>query len=512
MKQVACCGTAVIEAAKPRRAPFISAACISAAFTLTAFTLVPGAEAQQTPPTGSLCDLPAYRNTPAYQKYCGGGGPTYPIYVDPHIQRLQRYQAVLAQVRDLVGNLQAYAATDGELSGLAGDLDATLFDVAASARQKAANAQARLSVLSPALEALENRSSAIYTNYVERLEPAAQQARAAAAQAARRLAAAQNIAKQIDSASQYFQGLAHATKSDVEYWLNVVLLPSDTLDALRPMYMPIPLRGEPIRPAYVEPPHAMPSPALAIPAAPQATQSFTKAVQPPLAASLDERIATAEQLAAEARAALQNASATAAQLADKLDRYREYTGIVNDYLGRSGTAQAEIDAAQRTQKRDEWQREGIENHITASATAMFSDAAEQYAWSNFKNQVVIPELKRIVSAAYAGQMTYTLDDSFVQDAWNKHTLHLFALAGKGETASAAGELLRKKQTLLNGGEQGATEAASLLALGTPAEARDYADTLFKRLDGDALEEAHQALKVAAVPEPYRTFWLKYFVN
>ncbi|HEY5410725.1 MAG TPA: hypothetical protein VIJ94_08350 [Caulobacteraceae bacterium] len=487
---------------------------IAAAATagLTAFVAAPGAQAQPTPSSTSLCNLPAYRNTAAYQRYCVGSAPTYPTYVDPHTQRVQRYQAVLSQVRDLIGDLQANAASDEELSMLAGDLDRRLFDAAATARLHQANDQARLDVLTPALDDLERLNSSVYLDYTDRLAPALQQAQSEAAQADGELAQARRTASQIDVLARKFENGAREHKADVEHWLNAVLPPSRALDALQPQYLPTRLDGEPSRRDWVEPGPAAAPAIPAIPDPPEARGTFTQAAAPDLADTLDARVEAAERLAPEARAASKAAQATASQLGYKLDRYREYAGIVGQYLDKASTARDDIDAAQRATGRSRWERDGVEAHISASSRAMFLDAAEQYAWTHFKTDVVVPELKRIVSAAYAGRPPYELDDAFVEAAWDRKSLHLFSMAGMGQTLASARELLRRTQALLDGGEQAAVEAAPLLGMGSPGEARAYADTVFDRLDSHALDEAHAALKVANMPEPYKHFWLQYFVG
>jgi hypothetical protein len=54
--------------------------------------------------------------------------------------------------------------------------------------------------------------------------------------------------------------------------------------------------------------------------------------------------------------------------------------------------------------------------------------------------------------------------------------------------------------------------ANARAMGSPAEAQAYAQKLSQRLEADARGVARQALETADIPQPYRAFWMKYFVS
>jgi hypothetical protein len=89
---------------------------------------------------------------------------------------------------------------------------------------------------------------------------------------------------------------------------------------------------------------------------------------------------------------------------------------------------------------------------------------------------------------------------------------LFSALDKAETAGNAMTLVNRVRALVDGGEQAMIDAAGLLAMGSPAEAQAYAQTLSQRLDADARGVARKALETADIPQPYRAFWMKYFVS
>ena len=150
--------------------------------------------------------------------------------------------------------------------------------------------------------------------------------------------------------------------------------------------------------------------------------------------------------------------------------------------------------------------------MNQQAAYLFSDAAKEFVLEHFRKEVVEPELKRMVSAAYAGRLHHELTDEFVDASWSSDKLHLFKLVEAGETASEARKLVDQTLGFVDNAEAAMIEAGRLLASADPAEAQAFADALSERLGSAAKAEAAQALKTADIPQPYKIFWLKYFVG
>jgi hypothetical protein len=444
----------------------------------------------------------------------GGSGitPYTPPPPDPFMLRLQRFGAVTARVQNLIGDRVRPPANDQDMSAQLATLYDIMFEFAATARLRAAQANARVEAISPALKALEMESDRAYLDYHEKILPQTSQAEARAAALTDQAAHAKVMRNQISTAQRYFQAWARAQKTSIGRWLNVVLPASPEVAELRPPFIPMPIRGVSEPPPLVETPPPAAPPARAIFDAPQATKTFTKAAKSALPGPVEERLAAAERLAVDLPAASASADQAAADLKAKLARYAQYADILNETQTKTGEAFAARIAAERSARAAEHELAGLNAEALELSRYLMADAAEQYAWSQLSKRVVVPELKRMVSAAYAGKPPYELTDEFVDQSWGSQKLHLFSAMDKAETAGNAMALVNRVRALVDGGEQAMVDAAALLAMGTPAEALAYAQNLSQRLDADARDVARKALETADMPQPYRAFWMKYFVS
>jgi hypothetical protein len=442
----------------------------------------------------------------------GNVTPYTPPPPDPFAFRLQRFQAVTAQVRNVIGDRVGTPANDQDMSTQLGALYDIMFEFAATARLRAAQANARVEAISPVLKALEMESDRAYLNYHEQILPQTKQAEARAAALTEQVARAKVMRDQISTTQRYFEGWARAQKTSIGRWFNVVLPASREVAELRPPFIPMPLRGIAQPPPLVDPPMQAAPPARLISDAPQAMKTFTKAAKPALPGPLEERLAAAERLAADLTTATASADQSAAALTAKLARYAQYAGILNDTQTKTGAGFAARVAAEHTAHAAEHELAGLNAEALQLSRYLMADAAEQYAWSQLSHRVVVPELKRMVSAAYAGKPPYELTDEFVDQSWGSQKLHLFSALDKAETAGNAMTLVNRVRALVDGGEQAMIDAAGLLAMGSPAEAQAYAQKLSQQLDADARGVARKALETADIPLPYRAFWMKYFVS
>jgi hypothetical protein len=441
----------------------------------------------------------------------GGGGYVAPPPINPFPQHLQRFQAILAQVQPFVDYRDQAPFDDQEMSSQLAALYDRVFDVVAAARLREAQVNARLEALAPAAKALEADSNRASLDYTEHVVPQLRQAQAQAAALAQQLKTAKAVREKIEAAQHYYEGWARAQKTSIGRWLNVVLPSSPEVNALGPPFLPMALRGMPIPKRVFETDPAIPAAMAINPNPPQSQKTFTKAVAPGLGGSLEERLAAMEQFAPQLAASAARADQAAATLRTGLERYAQYTGILQDTRNKSGEALMAIGTAQHDVRLAEREMAGVKAETKALSEWLFVDAAEQYAWSNLRNQVVVPELKRLVSSAYAGKPPYELTDAFVDASWSSGKLHLFSLVDKAATFRNAKELVTRVSHLVNGGEEAMLDAARLLAMGNPADATAYAQSLSERLDRDARGVAAQALATGEVPQPYREFWMKYFV-
>ena len=441
-----------------------------------------------------------------------GGPGGYVTPPNPFTLRLQRFQAVIAQVQNLIGDRVRPPANDQDMSAQLGTLYDIMFEFAATARLRAAQANARVEAISPVLKALELESDRAYLDYHEKILPQTKQAEARAAALTEQVARAKVMRDQISTAQRYFEGWARAQKTSIGRWFNVVLPASREVAELRPPFIPMPIRGVSEPPPLVDPPMRAAPLARAIFDAPQATKTFTKAAKPVLPGPLEERLAAVERLAAGLTTATASADQAAADLKAKLARYAQYADILNDTQTKTGEGFVARVAAERTAHAAEHEQAALNAEALALSRYLMADAAEQYAWSQLGNRVVIPELKRMVSVAYAGKPPYELTDEFVDQSWGSQKLHLFPALDKAETAGSAMALVNRVRALVDGGEQAMVDAAGLLAMGSPAEAQAYAQKLSQRLDADARGVARKALETADMPQPYRAFWMKYFVS
>jgi len=272
------------------------------------------------------------------------------------------------------------------------------------------------------------------------------------------------------------------------------------------------LRSEPE--STPAPPYAFPVYAMRpdVPAAP--TTSFNEAppARPDMPADIDDSLSLLETRVTKAAEAVDGANASEAEVATATQHYNEYVDIIHDTYAQLDKAEADdTDAITRSNAAEHAlndEREGVREE----AAYLYSDAAREYVLEHFRKEVVEPELKRMVSAAYAGRPAHELTDEFVEESWSSQKLHLFRLVEVGETASDAHELVRRTLDMVDDGEAAMNEAARLLANADPTEAQAFADAVSERLGSDAKAVAADALKTADIPQPYKMFWLKYFVG
>jgi hypothetical protein len=173
----------------------------------------------------------------------GNVTPYTPPPPDPFAFRLQRFQAVTAQVRNVIGDRVGTPANDQDMSTQLGALYDIMFEFAATARLRAAQANARVEAISPMLKALEMESDRAYLNYHEQILPQTKQAEARAAALTEQVARAKVMRDQISTTQRYFEGWARAQKTSIGRWFNVVLPASREVAELRPPFIPMPLRG-----------------------------------------------------------------------------------------------------------------------------------------------------------------------------------------------------------------------------------------------------------------------------
>jgi hypothetical protein len=429
---------------------------------------------------------------------------------DAHTQRLQRYQAAFNRSRSLIGGSAPSSATDEELVSLATSLHGRLFDVVAAARLREAAADARLEVVSPAVEELEKWNDELYARYRDELVPELRGEQQRFARLQQDLAQAKAVSGRIERAEYVYEKRADARKADVARWARVVLPRSPMIDELRPpLWLGALVFGEPIqRPLEEEPAplHAL----LPVLRPPVASKTYTRAATPLLEGSFDDRMARVERLLPKVSAAVKSADASDEALEDALGRYDEYAGLVRAFLRDIDQAQQDIHAARTGAREAQHGLEGQRAHSKVLTEMLFYHAAEDLIFTRFKKDVLVPELKRLVLAAYHGRPPSELTEELVRASWDTETLHVFPLVAKVNKGRDAAELARRTVRLFQDGINGAQDAAVLLATADPAEARAYAAELFDRLDQGARAEAEQALEVADIPQPYKDFWLSHF--
>lgn len=440
----------------------------------------------------------------------GGGGGGY-YAPDPMQQRQQRYTALLERARRLVGNLATDAASVTVLNQRLIELDQRLEPVYAAAWQRWGQANTELAAFASAGKILESRSDSNYLDLIDNKQPEAARDRAQADALAQRRDAKLAALGKISAAADYYQAFARAQMSDIGRWINVVLPRSPEADRLRPQFLPYELRGQPVM-TPVQPSIHSPKMWIAVPDAPTPRFDGPPPAQMEWPDDIDGRLTAVEARVTAANEALDRAAATEVQVQAARDRFKQYQDILTATNAKLAQADADDNQARDDSISAEHTLDQAQAGVNQQAAYLFSDAAKEFALEHFRKDVVEPELKRMVSAAYAGRPAHELTDEFVDASWSSNKLHLFKLVDAGETASEARKLVDQTLGFVDNAESAMVEAGRLLASADPAEAQAFADALSERLGSSAKQEAALALKTADIPQPYKIFWLKYFVG
>ena len=446
---------------------------------------------------------------------CGGGasGPAYAP--DPFAERRQHYAALLDRARRLVGDLSADASSDAALDQRLSELDDRLEPVYAAAWRRWAGANAEMAALGPATKRLEALSDSYAMTLSDTAAPDLAKHRAEADALEAQRDAARAAFGKIVTATDYYRTLGRAQMGRMGRWINVVLPRSARTDDLRPQVLPLaPLEAGSEPPSTPAPPHLIPAVTLrpAIPPPPSVVFTGAPPPRPALPADVDGRLTLLESRVTATAEAVDGANASEAEVASTLERYRQDVDGANQYITKLDQAEgADADALTRAWAA-EHQLDDDRVGVRRESAFLFSDAAREFVQETFRKHVVEPELKRMVLAAYVGRPPYELTGAFVEEAWSSHKLHLFSLVETGETAADAHALVKRTLDLVDNGEAAVNEAARLLATADPAEAQAFADDLGERLGSNARSLAAEALKTADIPQPYKVFWLKYFVG
>lgn len=459
--------------------------------------------------------------------------------VDPYAQRVGRYRDVLDGAGDMVdSDLDRNPQTEDELRELLETLSDRLYRRLNADEERSESDRAWLDALSVELSKVERATSRDYS-YKEDLEAKRTAAESAAAQASRDLDAATGAAVSLEIAAVKAEGRWWKARRDVIEMLALVVPRSRDFDRLHSAYDTIVGFTVPDRPPLAlaaEPAYAVGSWFKARFYKPDHL-GYAGQAAPRLTGSVDDRLTTIERLVATVREGASDRAAVHERLQAKIERYESYREIDERLEADNVALEKAIDTASRTRLTAEYKLEEVRDGIARSAKAVFAFSAGEFALSNFKTYVVIPELTRMINEAYGlvkapsqatlEQMvasTYqgkTKYDQFEKFTWDGvdarqdragRRLHLFPLIRTLEKGKQVKALLQRTWNLVAAAEQGADDAARLLATGTPGAGQELADRMFDELDANAKAEAKQALKVANIGPPYREFWLKYFVN
>ena len=459
------------------------------------------------------CGLPsnlAYETWRAQGMPCGGSGSF--AAPDPMQQRQQRYVALVGRAQRLVSGLSTDASSVTMLNQRLIELDQALEPVYAAAWRRWGQAGAELAAFAAAGKSLEDQSDGYYRDMIDNQLPKAARDQAEAAALIQRRDAELAALAKISAADDYYQPFARAQLADMGRWFNVVLQRSPPVDALRPQFLPSELRGQPqIRPdtpsgfwyGKLRP---------AVPSAP--TPRFDGPPPAPMEwpGDIDGRLTAVEMRVNATNAAVDGAAATEAQVRSARDRFKQYQDILTETYAKLDKADAADWVAQGQARSAQRTLDEARAAVNQESAYLFADAAKEFALEHFRKKVIELELKRMVSAAYRGRPPHELTGDFVEESWSSGKLHLFKLVEAGETAGDAKKLVEQTLGFVEGRQAAMIEAGRLLASADPAEAQAYANALSERLGSAAKEEAALALKTADIPQPYKIFWLRYFVG
>jgi hypothetical protein len=466
---------------------------------LTAFAVLIGETAHAAEPAWwtqqkRQCGLPPSLpyNTWAAQGYPCGGGAAQPA-PDPRAALHNRVSAVISANSDLVDG-SALARTnlwdDNAFAGLIAGVRRDLWRASSGFDALTADRRWVMSYYAPHLARLEEYASTLNAaGYVPRnLVDAHDQAQAAAANARAEVDRINTQAIHEQLGTVFSAALWESQRNEALAQVRARFPQADGLpaptdenargDIGERMHLP----PGPFRVLELPPGPSTPMPGLMGVLAPDwnpdglSYRHATPSPEPPAPATLAERVSELERMAGEARAAKARANVAAQQLSALEDRYRSYYDI--DEKGQAAIARAnsETDLA-KSQVR--WLAEVRKNEMVKVRKAIWQRVyatSKGLVWQAMNNQVVPDALRAMADAAP------------VEKARKYKALvdQILSLEGDFELYSS--------------------QAAEVLAHGSPAEARHVLEAVYGTWEGDGRETMRKAFDAANAPESLREVW------